>query len=67
MRARGLLAMPSPHPAGGDRAHAAGHARGFGAVMEWVLRGLRRNFFDRFGRGGGNRQSRAAKNVTPSP
>jgi tRNA(adenine34) deaminase len=67
MRARGLLALPSPHPAGGDRAHAAGQARGFGAVMEWMLRGLRRNFFDRFGRGGGNRLSRAGKNVTPSP
>ncbi len=70
MRSRGLLVVPSPHHAGGDHALTARPARGFVRVVEWIMRGLRRNFFDRFGRGGGvrlKRRLRAGKNVTPSP
>ena len=70
MRARGLLATPSSHHAGGHHAQAAGQTRGFVRVVAWIMRGLRRNFFDRFGRGGGlrlKRRLRAGKNVTPSP
>ncbi len=69
MRARGLMAMPSSHHAGGHYAQAAGQTRGFGAVLAWIMRRLRRYFFDRFGRGGGlrlKRRLRAGKNVTPS-
>ena len=48
MRARGLMAKPSP----GDPAHAGAdtRARGFSAAAEWIMRLLRKNFFDRFGR-----------------
>ncbi len=70
MRARGLLVMPSPNHVGGDSAQTAGPAHGFVRVVEWIMRGLRRNLFDRFGRGGGlrlRRRLRAGKNVTPSP
>jgi tRNA(adenine34) deaminase len=60
MRARGLLATPLPLVAGGDTAHAdtPRRARGLGSVGEWIMRGLRRNFFDRFGRGGATRGKR---------
>jgi len=59
MRARGLLATPSPKGAGGDPAHAGilRRARGLG-VAEWIMRMLRRNFFDRFGRGRAAREKR---------
>ncbi len=70
MQARGLLAAPSPQHGSGHHALAAKPARGFVRVVEWIMRGLRRNFFDRFGRGGGlrlKRRPRAGKNVTPSP
>ena len=72
MRSRGLLAAPSPQHGGGDRALPVKPARGYDGVMEWIMRGLRRNFFDRFGRGGGGgsrlkSRLRAGKNVTPSP
>ena len=36
-------------------------------MTEWAMRILRKNFFDRFGRGGGNRRPRAGKNVKPFP
>ncbi len=57
MRARGLLADPSPQQAGGSdvRAVATSGARGAAA---WLMRALRRNFFDRFGRGRGARAKR---------
>jgi tRNA(adenine34) deaminase len=70
MRSRGLLAEPSQHRTGADRMPAADPALGFVRIMELVMRRLRTNFFDRFGRGGGarlKRRLRAGKNVTPSP
>lgn len=57
MRARGLLTDPLPHRAGGHHVHAAA-AMGARGVAEWLMRALRRNFFDRFGRGRGARQKR---------
>jgi hypothetical protein len=70
MRSRGLLAEPSPHQTDADCMPAVDPPRGFVRIMELVMRWLRRNFFDRFGRGGGSRPKhrlRAGKNVTPSP
>jgi len=72
MRARGLLVTPSPNHAGGDRAHidAIGRARGFSDASEWIMRVLRKNVFDRFGRGGSARAKRrpcAGENAKPSP
>lgn len=43
----------------------AGSVRGLARVTTWMLRALRRNFFDRFGRGRG--KPRAHRSLTPSP
>jgi len=72
MLARGLLVTPSPNHTGGDRAHidAIEHARGFSGAPEWIMRVLRKNIFDRFGRGGSARakhRPRAGENAKPSP
>lgn len=72
MRARGLLAAPSPHHVGIDPAHAGSFERGhgFGGAVGWIMAVLRRNFFDRFGRGRAARgKSRpcAGKDVKPFP
>ena len=71
MRARGLLATPARHHAGGDHAHtgAIRRAREFGGAAEWIMRMLRKNVFDRFGRGGARRHRRlhAGKKAKPSP
>ena len=72
MLARGLLVTPSPNHAGGDRAQigAIGRARGFSGAPEWIMRMLRKNVFDRFGRGGSaraKRRPRAGENAKPSP
>ena len=70
MHSRGLLAEPSPRRTGADCMPAADPAPRFVRVVELVMRWLRRNFFDRFGRGVGARlksRLRAGKNVTPSP
>jgi tRNA(adenine34) deaminase len=60
MRARGLLVTPSRHHAGGDHAHtgATRRARAFGGAAEWIMRVLRKNVFDRFGRGGAARRKK---------
>src|SRR5450759_843499 len=60
MRARGLLVTPSRHHAGGDHAHtgATRRARGFGGRAKWIMRVLRKNVFDRFGRGGAARRKK---------
>jgi tRNA(adenine34) deaminase len=60
MRARGLLVTPSRHHAGGDHAHtgATRRARGFGGRAKWIMRVLRKNIFDRFGRGGAARRKK---------
>lgn len=51
MRGRGLLSPPAPqHSIPGEATPA------YGRVAQWLMRALRRNFFDRFGRGGGRRQ-----------
>ncbi|HTT48907.1 MAG TPA: nucleoside deaminase [Pseudolabrys sp.] len=63
MRARGLLAPPQ---AAGNRADEGANGRGYIRVVGWLLHALRRNLFDRFGRGGGRRR-RAGKRPTPSP
>ena len=65
MRARGLLVAPSPQRAGGDPYHAgaARRAREYAGVAQWIMRALRQNFFDRFGRGGGA----GGKKAKPSP
>jgi tRNA(adenine34) deaminase len=65
MRARGFLVTPSRHPAGGDHAHtgATRRARGFGGTAKWIMRVLRKNVFDRFGRGA----PRAGETAKPSP
>ena len=72
MRARGLLVTPSPHHAGGDHAHtgATASAHELGGTAEWIMRALRKNLFDRFGRGSaarGKRRPRASKKAKPSP
>jgi tRNA(adenine34) deaminase len=70
MRSRGLLSEPSPRQTGADRMPTVAPASGFIRIIELVMRWLRRNFFDRFGRGGGarlKRRLRAGKKVTPSP
>ena len=69
MRARGLLATSRPRTPAVDPTNAGTvrRAYGFGGMAEWLMRILRKNFFDRFGRGGGNRRPRAGKNVKPSP
>ena len=69
MRSRGLVATSSPQGAGVDPTNAGTvrRAYGFGGMAEWIMRILRKNFFDRFGRGGGNRRPRAGKNVKPFP
>lgn len=64
MRSRGLLGLPS-QPAG--RNDYAARRVGLTGMTEWIMRILRRNFFDRFGRGGGKRRARPRGNVTPSP
>jgi hypothetical protein len=60
MRARGLLVTPTRHHAGGDHAHtsATRRARGFGSAAKWIMRVLRKNVFDRFGRGGAARRKK---------
>lgn len=65
MRSRGLLGLPSPQQAGSN--YAAPRPVGLAGMTEWIMRILRRNFFDRFGRGGGKRRVRPGRNVTPSP
>jgi tRNA(adenine34) deaminase len=72
MRSRGLVATSSPQDAGLDptNAGAVQRAYGFGDIAEWIMRILRKNFFDRFGRGGGKRRkhrSRAGEDVKPFP
>jgi hypothetical protein len=72
MRARRLLVTPSPHHAGGDHAHtgATASAHELGGTAEWIMRALRKNLFDRFGRGSaarGKRRPRAGKKAKPSP
>jgi hypothetical protein len=62
LRARGLLATPSPDGAVVDPAHTG--------AREWLMRILRTNFFDRFGRGKaalGKRGPDAGDGVKPSP
>jgi tRNA(adenine34) deaminase len=62
MHARQLLGPP------GARDFVLGKAwspRGLARVTAWILRALRRNFFDRFGRGRG--KPRAGRSLTPSP
>jgi tRNA(adenine34) deaminase len=54
MRARGLLAAPSPR----GNPHLASTAQRFGGAAEWIMRALRKNFFDRFGRGGSARSKK---------
>jgi tRNA(adenine34) deaminase len=49
MHARGLLGPPPPD---GNDSDAAASATGYVRVIGWIMRALRRNFFDRFGRGG---------------
>ena len=69
MRARGLLVTPSRHHAGDDHGHT-GARRGFGGAAKWIMRVLRKNVFDRFGRGGAaraKRRPRANKTAKPSP
>jgi tRNA(adenine34) deaminase len=69
MRSRGLLADPQ-HQTGADCLPAVDPPRGFVRIMAWAMHWLRRNFFDRFGRGGGarlKRRLRAGKKITPSP
>lgn len=60
MRARGLSVAPSPPQTSGGAfdAGAASRARRFGGAAQWIMRALRKNFFDRFGRGGGARKRR---------
>jgi len=65
MRSRGLLSLPSPQQAGGN--YATPRPVGLTGATEWIMRILRRNFFDRFGRGGGKRRARRGENVRPSP
>ncbi|HEY1472516.1 MAG TPA: nucleoside deaminase [Pseudolabrys sp.] len=59
MISRGLLAKPSPQAASADPAHAGAlrRTRRLG-VAGWIMRVLRKNFFDRFGRGGVAREKR---------
>lgn len=71
LRARGLLATPSPDGAA-DPAHAGAvlRKRRLAGAPEWLMRILRRNFFDRFGRGKaalGRRGPDAGDGVKPSP
>ncbi len=60
MRARGLLAAPSSRQYGGGAfdAGAASRERRLGGAAQWIMRALRKNFFDRFGRGGSARKKR---------
>ena len=71
MRARGLLATPARHHAGGGHAHTVPirRTRESGGAAEWIMRMLRKNVFDRFGRGGARRHRRlhAGKKAKPSP
>ena len=69
MRSRGLVATSPPQGAGLDPTNAGTvqRAYGFGGMADWIMRILRKNFFDRFGRGGGKRRPRAGKNVKPFP
>jgi len=53
MRARGLVAQPQ-QGAARDPLQARGPTRRLG-VAQWLMRALRQNVFDRFGRGGGRR------------
>ena len=66
MRSRGLVATTT-QDARLDPTSTVRRAYGFGGMTEWAMRILRKNFFDRFGRGGGNRRPRAGKNVKPFP
>jgi len=64
MRARGLVARPQQGGVGdAARALVPAHRPG---VVKWVMRALRRNVFDRFGRGAG-RRPRAGTDVRSSP
>ena len=72
LRARGLLVTPSPHGATAVPAHAGAvpRKRWLAGAPEWLMRILRRNFFDRFGRGKaalGKRGPHASDGVKPSP
>src|ERR1017187_1649382 len=60
MLARGLLVTPTRHHAGGDHAHtgATRRARGSVGTAKWIMRVLRKNVFDRFGRGGAARRKK---------
>jgi len=58
MRARGLLATPSRRRAGSDG--------GYSGAADWIMRVLRENIFDRFGRGGSARGKRRPR-VKSSP
>jgi tRNA(adenine34) deaminase len=72
MRARGLLESPS-RPSSKSMRREAGivnHANGIAAAANWIMRILRVNFFDRFGRGGRSRRPRrsvTSTRVRPSP
>lgn len=62
MRARGLLAAPSRHHVGSNDGHTG--------TADWIMRALRENIFDRFGRGGsarGKRRLRASNSAKSSP
>jgi hypothetical protein len=72
LRARGLLATPSPHGAAVDPAHAGAVPRKLrlASAPEWLMRILRKNFFDRFGRGRvahGKSGRRPGNGVKPFP
>ena len=58
MRARGLLASPEPQQAGGNHAPDGAIGSRYAQMVGWLLHALRRNFFDRFGRGAGARSKR---------
>lgn len=49
MHARGLL---GPSPSDGNHPDTVASATHYVRVLGWIMRALRRNFFDRFGRGG---------------
>jgi len=55
MHARGLMGPPLP---AGAECETTGSAGAYVRVIGWTMRALRRNVFDRFGRGGGARPKR---------